>query len=73
MKYTSTTSWVYPNIHIRNRRVEYYDFDGDLVEDIEFQIFKRPYLWGLLGKKKWTWSITTNSYNVGLSFSESLL
>ena len=73
MKYKTTLGWVYPQPYIRNRRIIYTDFEGDFSEDIEFQVFKKPYFFGLLGKKKWQPSIVTNNYNRGLNFSESLL
>ncbi len=59
---------------IRYRMVTYVDQTfGDECTDFEFQIFKKPYLWGLLGKKKWDMSIQTNSFSMGLSFSKHLL
>lgn len=47
-------------------------FDGWRT-DLKFEIFKRPYLWGLLGRKRWETSIITNSFKIGHGFSASLL
>ncbi|MNQ27560.1 hypothetical protein D3C85_408200 [compost metagenome] len=41
--------------------------------DFRFEIFKRPYFFGLLGCKKWEMSVQTNGFIEGLSFSNYLL
>ncbi|MCT3835929.1 hypothetical protein HZQ12_17785 [Elizabethkingia anophelis] len=46
---------------------------GGIYEDFRFEIFKRPFLWGLLGRKKWDMSVQTNGFYEGLSFSNFLL
>jgi len=71
MEYTE-----YKNIkdNIRVREVTYDCPDwGDEITDYCFEVFKRPYFWGLIGKKKWEDVIQTNSFSMGLSFSESLI
>jgi len=74
MKYDKVEKWVFTQEKkIRYRNVEYLDWDGIICYDIEFQIFKRPYFWGLIGHKKWLWSITTNDMQMGLEFSLSLI
>ena len=59
---------------IRVRTVEYDDPEwGDECLDYCFEVFKRPFFWGLIGKKRWEESMQTNSYSMGLSFSKYLL
>lgn len=41
--------------------------------DYRFEIFKRPYFFGLIGSKKWEISVTTNGFADGVSFSHYLL
>lgn len=41
--------------------------------DFSFEVFKRPYFFGLIGRKKWERSVQTNGFNEGLSFSKYLL
>lgn len=41
--------------------------------DYRFEIFKRPYFFGLVGKKKWEMSVQTNGWQEGISFSNYLL
>ena len=43
--------WQYEGEKIRFRPFSYYDWDGEYVTDFEFQVFKRPYFFGLLGKR----------------------
>jgi hypothetical protein len=60
--------------HIRFKIVEYKEtMFGGLFEHYRFEIFKRPYLFGLIGKKKWLFTIQTNGFTKGLSFSQYLL
>ena len=69
MEYTNTD---YPNI--RFKIVEDKDpIFGGVYEDYHFEIFKRPYLFGLIGYKKWEWAVTTNGFTEGLSFCKYLL
>lgn len=46
---------------------------GDEITDYCFEVFKRPYFWGTIGKKRWEEIIQTNSFSMGLSFCKSLL
>ena len=73
VRYDKVGNWINVTEKIRYREVGYYEFNGDWAEDMEFEVFKRPYFWGLIGKKKWIWSITTNSMETGLGCSEALL
>lgn len=74
MNYDRIGDWYSHEEKIRSRTVEYKDPEwGDKCLDYEFQVFKRPYLWGLVGHKKWIWSITTNNTDMGFGFSKSLL
>jgi len=73
MKYEKVGIWEYTlRKNIRYRKVMYI-WDGEEINDIEFQVFKRPYIWGLIGKKKWEWTITTNDLDIGIGFSLSLI
>ncbi|MCT3917512.1 hypothetical protein HZQ04_15735 [Elizabethkingia anophelis] len=60
------------NPKIRFKIIEYHEFE-DVYKDYRFEIFKRPFLWGLLGRKKWEWTVRTNGFFEGLSFSNYLL
>lgn len=47
---------------------------GELYEDLyEFEIYRRPYFFNLLGKKRWEVAVKTNCFNSGKSFCEYLL
>lgn len=62
------------NENIRCRTCEYTCPEwGDDLMDYCFEVFKRPYFWGLIGKKRWEESMQTNSFEMGLSFSKYLL
>jgi hypothetical protein len=61
--------WSYPIAKVRFRKVKFTDYDGEVINEYEFQVFKRPYFWGTIGSKKWEDSIATNSYYMGLDFS----
>lgn len=41
--------------------------------DFSFEVLKRPYFFGLIGRKKWDRSVQTNGFTEGLSFSKYLL
>lgn len=41
--------------------------------EYRFEIFKRPYLFGLLGRKKWEYLVQTNSFRDGFSFCNYML
>ncbi|MXN90169.1 hypothetical protein GR160_02935 [Flavobacterium sp. Sd200] len=43
------------------------------VEEYRFEIYQRPYFFGLLGKKRWEFVIQTNDFNLGYSFCKSQL
>ena len=74
MNYDKIGDWFNHKENIRSRTVEYTDPQwGDKCLDYQFQIFKRPYFWGLIGKKKWIWSITTNDVKIGAGFSKTLI
>lgn len=49
------------------------DYFDEEYHDFRFEIFKRPYFFGLLGIKKWEMSCQTNGFYEGLSFSKYLL
>lgn len=59
---------------LRYKIVKDYDpiFGGEYW-DYRFEIFKRPYLWGMIGKKRWEMSVQTNGFLEGISFSCYLL
>jgi hypothetical protein len=65
--------WQYQGEKIRFRSFSYYDWDGEYLTDYEFEIFKKPYFFGLLGKRRWLWAISTNSISMGLGFSKHLV
>lgn len=65
MEYDEIGEWMELGSKIRYRKVLYYDFVGEPCIDFEFEIYKRPYFWGLIGKKQWMWQITTNDSSVG--------
>ncbi len=68
------TQWQYcSDARIRCKKVTYKDeIDGE-VTDWCFEIFKRPFFWGLIGKKRWEMSMQTNSFRMGHDFSAHLL
>lgn len=47
--------------------------DGKIYYDFRFEVFKRPYFFGLLGKKRWEWTIQSSDFATGKSFCEYLL
>lgn len=47
-------------------------FGGKTI-DYRFEILKRPYLFGMLGKKKWEFICQTNGWKEGISFCSFLL
>jgi hypothetical protein len=70
MEYEKTGNWQQHGEKIRYREVQFYDWDGELCHEFEFNVFKRPYFFGLIGKKRWIWSITANDFGVGLGFTK---
>jgi len=58
---------------VRFRKVQYEDEISGVVQDYEFQVFKRPYFFGSLGKKRWSTSIISRSFRLGVNFSLSLV
>ena len=44
-----------------------YETDGS-GECYIFYVRKRPYFFGLIGKKKWIWKISTSDYNEGVQY-----
>lgn len=58
------------NGKIRHRRVTYSDVDGSILEDYEFEVFKRTWF---LGSKKWQHAITTNAFGFGYGFCVKLI
>ena len=73
MHYTKEGNWIEPRDNVRYKLVEYFDFGGNKVQEYHFEIFKRPYFFGLIGKKRWEWVVTTNEYKEGLSFVKYIL
>lgn len=50
MEYLKIGNWNQKEENIRYREVQFYDWDGELCDEFEFNIFKRPYFFGLIGK-----------------------
>ena len=69
MEYEKIGNWQHHGEKIRYREVQYYDWDGELCQEFEFNVFKRPYFFGLIGNRRWIWSITSNSFDIGLGFT----
>lgn len=46
---------------------------GGVTADFVFEIFKRPYFFGMIGKKKWEFICQTNGWKEGISFCSYLL
>lgn len=46
---------------------------GGVTTDFHFEIFKRPYFFGLIGKKKWDFIVQTNGWKEGMSFCSYIL
>jgi len=46
---------------------------GGFYTDLKFEVFKKPFFFGLIGKRKWEMSMQTNSFHHGLYFSKYLL
>jgi len=62
------------NNNIRYKFVQSEDLiNGGLTIDYRFEIFKRPYLFGLLGFKRWEFIVQTNGFIEGISFCAYLL
>jgi hypothetical protein len=54
MKIYKSTAFKHYCPKIKYRRITFTYDDGDTVSDgYDFWVFKRPYLFGLIGKKKW--------------------
>ena len=68
--------WFYSNNHPRVRFKFIREDDpifGGTTNDFFFEIFKRPYFFGLLGKKKWEFIVQTNGWMEGMSFCNYIL
>lgn len=62
----------YPRI--RWKTVKYEDpIDGGEYTDYYFVIFRRPFFFGLMGKRKWEFAVQTNCFESGISFCKYLL
>jgi len=46
---------------------------GGITDEYRFEVFKRPYFFGLLGRKKWDFAIMSENFNLGFSFCLHLL
>lgn len=73
MDFEKKGKWINAEEKIRARKVEYTDPEVGKCIEAEFQVFKRPYFFGLIGKKRWETSIITNDEQMGMSFSRYLI
>jgi hypothetical protein len=55
---------------IRYKEVTDDDPMGKEYNDYRFEIYQRPYFFHLLGRKRWSFLVQTNSFTMGLSFSK---
>ena len=46
---------------------------GGIETDFYFEVFKRPYLFGLVGRKRWEYIVRTNGWTEGMSFCSYIL
>jgi hypothetical protein len=47
--------------------------EDSTVTDYSFEVYRRPFLWGRLGRKKWEGSIRCNDFEIGRDFSFHLI
>ena len=66
--------WFYSELNPRVRfRFEEYEYCGEIVNNFFFEIKKRPYFFGLIGKIKWDFVVQTNGFTEGVSLCNFIL
>jgi hypothetical protein len=74
MKEEQQKSWEdTDNSKIRACFIPSFDYGWCKGSSFEFQIFKRPYFWGFIGKKRWITILNSHYYDIGYDFCLTLI
>lgn len=70
IEYEETSEWQNGiEEKVRYRKLAHQNIDRSNVNDYEFQILKKPYFFGLVGKHRWETSVITNNVKIGYDYS----
>ncbi len=61
------------NYIIIDKNVRYKKDENALKSSYIFEVYKKPFLFGLLGKRKWVYTLTTTDFDLGLNYSKNLI